>query len=265
MSRTNDFLFIFSGGEPFTKVFTVENEVNTQLYQAKKAQLNYTRTLTKESRGAGPDVNANIKEVMKTIDNVIKGHFDTIGKVCLLGRSAGCAVALGLAGALHSKRVEQLTFIGVSDVPMWDNGWDPPVDHVGAIKPINGPIGTGAVNPNPGLVPMNSPVPQNEIPIANLDREIKADIKINLYQILGNHMKYSRSLNRWIWWSDLSDGEVHGQLSGGFDNRLRRVKGNLLFDVDLSFHVNLNTGEHWKAMCDEAAKALADLPAQPLP
>ena len=266
MSRTNDIVLVFNGGDPFSKLLPIDDDVNTKLYFRKLSTLNYKRSLLAESRGSGlEDVNATIDAAAKMISDFVKGRFDTIDKVCLLGRSAGYAVALGLAGELQSKGVNRLTFVGVSDVPMWDAGWVPPVRHVGKIKPVNGPIATGAVSPNPGLIPMKSPVPQNEIPFANLDIEIKADKLINLYQIKGNHMKYARSLNRWIWWSDLSGGEVHGKLGGKFDNRFRDVKGNLFLDFDLSVHVNLNTGPDWKAMCSEAANALADLPAQPLP
>lgn len=266
MSRTNDFLFIFSGGEPFAKQFRVEDEVSTQLYVNKRSELSYGRKLLAESRGAGPDVNANIDELMRTINSFTGNRLDTIGNVCLLGRSEGCALALGLAGELHSKGLSELTFVGLSDVPMWDEGRDPPVRHVGKFKPQNGPIATGAVGPNPGIGGRLSvsPVPQNLIPVVSLDCAINAKKKINLYQIQGNHMRWANKLKRWIWWADFSGGEVHGKLEGGFEDRLRRVKGSFFGD-DLVFHVNLNTGSEWKAMCSEAANALADLPAQPLP
>ena len=210
---------------------------------------------------------------MARIREFCVGRLDTIGQVCLLGRSTGCQLALALAARLNKEGVEPLTFVGVSDVPMFDTGRIPPVKLVGDFKPINGPIGSGAVAPTPsrasrfGNTPL--PHPDTEIPLVKLGQQIKARKKINLYQTQGNHMKYSGSA-AWMWWSETSVGEVHGQLIGDdFDNRLRHVNVPPWYfqfhSPDYYHHVNLNTGEHWKQMCQEAATAFADFPSAVYP
>jgi pimeloyl-ACP methyl ester carboxylesterase len=256
--RVNDMVFIFNGGFPFAQEFPVANDFDFTPYNNAKAKLNHTRKVVADSRGAD-NIDANVDTLMATIRGFAR--LETIGQVVLLGRSAGCTLALALAAELNDQGITDLTFVGLSDVPMWDSGRDPAVRKVGDFKPINGPLATGAVGPNPGIGGFLSvgPVPNNEIPFYNLPKEIKATNKVNLLQIQGNHMRYSNSLKRWIWWSDFSGGEVHGKLNSGFDNRLFKVKGSF-FGSDLAFHVNLNTQEHWKAMTGEAAAAFAKFP-----
>jgi len=259
--RVNDFVFIFSGGFPFSQLFSVANDFDFRPYNDAKAKLNHTRNARAESRGADDDINANVDTVMASIRGSTNGQLNTIGQVVLLGRSNGCALALALAAELNDQGITDLTFVGLSDVPLWDSGRNPTVRKVGNFKPVSNPLPAGAVGPNPGIGGFLSvgPVPNNEIPSYKLPQEIKARNKVNLLQIQGNHMRYSNALKRWIWWSDFSGGEVHGKLDSGFDNRLFKVKGSF-FGSDLAFHVNLNTQEHWKKMISEAAAAFADFP-----
>ena len=252
-----DFVFMFNGGDPFSKLGKIEPDVDLRAYLAKRDQSSQARAIFAEARGADDDVGANAASVMQTIRRFCSNRIDAIGQVVLLGRSAGCTLALELAATLNEAGVRELTFVGLSDVPMWDAGRVPPAPKVGNFKPANTPLATGAVGPNPGIGGFLSigPVPQNTIPEVTLATTIGARKRVNLLQIQGNHMKYANSLKRWIWWSDLSAGEVHGNLRD-FDNRLKRVKGSF-FGSDLAFHVALNTKEHWLAMCGEASEELA--------
>src|SRR5262245_9275178 len=101
--RVNDFVFIFNGGDPFTKLSTVADDFDIGPYNAAKAKLNHTRTVTTESRGADDNINANVKAVMGSI--LAKSQLNTIGQVVLLGRSNGCALALGLAAELNAQGI----------------------------------------------------------------------------------------------------------------------------------------------------------------
>ena len=258
-TRINDLVFIFNGGFPFSQQFPVSNDFDFAPYNNAKAKLNHFRDVRADSRGADDDINANVDALMGTIRGLVKDRLETIGHVVLLGRSNGCALALALAAELNDKGVTDLTYVGVSDVPMWDNGRVPTVRRVGDFKPVNNPIRKGAVGPNPGIGGFLSvgPVPGGEIPSYELPQEIKALNRVNLLQVQGNHMRYSNSLKRWIWYSDFSGGEVHGTLDKGFDNRLFQVKGSF-FGSDLAFHVDLNTQKAWKSMTAEAAAKFAE-------
>jgi hypothetical protein len=226
--RVNDFVFIFSGGFPFSQLFLVANDFDFRPYNDAKAKLNHTRNARAESRGADDDINANVDTVMTSIRGSTNGQLNTIGQVVLLGRSNGCALALALAAELNDQGITDLTFVGLSDVPLWDSGRNPTVRKAGNFKPVSKPLPAGAVGPNPGIGGFLSvgPVPNNEIPFYKLPQEIKAWNKVNLLQIQGNHMRYSNAMKRWIWWSDFSGGEVQGNLDTGFDNRLFKVKGS---------------------------------------
>jgi hypothetical protein len=255
-----DFVLMFNGGDPFSKLGKIEPDVDLKPYLAKRDNSPLARSILAEARGADDDVGGNAAIVMKTIRDFCNQKLGAIGQMVILGRSAGCTLALELAARLNEAGVRELTFVGLSDVPMWDDGRKPPAPTVGSFKPTNTPLATGAVGPNPGVGGFLSvgPVPKNTIPEVTLPRSISARKKVNLLQIQGNHMKYANSLKRWIWWSDLSDGEVHGNLVGdNFDNRPKRVKGSF-FGSDLSFHVALNTQEHWRQMCSEASAELAN-------
>jgi pimeloyl-ACP methyl ester carboxylesterase len=254
-----DFVLMFNGGDPFAKTGNVEPDVDLKPYLAKRDKSPQARRIFPEARGADDDVGANAESVMQAIRRFCNQRIDAIGQVVLLGRSAGCTLALELAATLNEAGVKELAFVGLSDVPMWDAGRSPAAPKVGNFKPTNTPLATGAVNPHPGVGGFLSigPVPQNTIPEVALARSISARKKVNLLQIQGNHMKYANSLKRWIWWSTLSAGEVHGKLGDNFDNRVRRVKGSY-FGSDLSFHVALNTQEHWMQMCREASAELAN-------
>jgi pimeloyl-ACP methyl ester carboxylesterase len=260
-TRINDMVFIFNGGFPFSQQFSVANDFDFAPYNNAKAKLNHTRTAISDSRGADNDINANVDTLMATIRGFVKDRLETIGHVVLLGRSNGCALALALAAELNDQGINDLTYVGVSDVPMWDSGRIPPVRKVGDFRPVNNPIRKGAFGPNPGIGGFLSvgPVPGGETPSYELPQEIKARNRVNLLQIQGNHMRYSNSLKRWIWFSDFSGGEVHGTLDKGFDNRLFKVKGSF-FGSDLAFHVNLNTQQPWKSMTAEAAAKFAEFP-----
>jgi pimeloyl-ACP methyl ester carboxylesterase len=178
--RVNDLVFIFNGGFPFSQQFPVANDFDFGPYNAAKAKLSHTRDAKADSRGADNNINANVDTVMATIRGFTKNRLDTIGQVVLLGRSNGCALALALAAELNGQGITDLTFVGLSDVPMWDSGRTPTVRNVGDFKPINNPLSSGAVGPNPGIGGFLSvgPVPQNEIPFYKLPREIKARNKV---------------------------------------------------------------------------------------
>jgi hypothetical protein len=267
MSKTNDILLIFNGGVPFSAQFRTENEVSLKPYSDRKLQLNQGRGLLADSRGAGPNIDENIDAVMKDINSFCKSNFQTIGQVCILGRSQGCALAVGLAVELNTKGVAEISFLGLSDAPMWDGGLDTPIRHVGKFeaKPI--PDVSGAEGqPRGGFTLQSRPVPNGLVPTVTLNNApvVKAGNKIQHFQTQGNHMKWARSISRWIWFSDLSEGEVHGKVEG-FDNKPFTVTGNSLLDVDLSLHVALNTGENWKKLTSACAAELARFPDPPAP
>ena len=70
-------------------------------------------------------------------------------------------------------------------------------------------------------------------------------------------MKYAPSVGRWIWFSDMADGEVHGKIdSFATNNNFDDVTGS----SDLALHVNVNTQQHWKELAAKAAAALAKVP-----
>lgn len=270
MSRINDIVFISNGGYPFLKTFPVSNDFNIERYNKRKAELNYRRNLLTYSCGVDSDVNANIDQVMSLINTLTQNRLDTIGQVCLLGRSQGCALALGLAAELNSKGFNDLTFVGLSDVPMWDVGRKPSVRWVGNFMPMNHPARSGARAPTPTIMQQllgSSVDPEARQAFLKLDTAInvkKTGTKINLYQTQGNHMKWSNTANRWMWTSDLSEGEVHGEVDG-FWNQAFNVTPAASYSGDLALHVSLNCGEHWKDMCNAASAQFAELPDQPLP
>ena len=109
-------------------------------------------------------------------------------------------------------------------------------------------------------------VPNGVVPSVTLDTDpvVKAGNKIQQFQTQGNHMKWSRQLSRWIWFSGFSAGEVHGKVDN-FDNKPFTVTGNDVFDVDLSLHVALNTGQNWKNLASACAAELARFPDPPAP
>ena len=252
-TRNNDLLFIFSGGVPFSQTFDVGTDFDLQPYQ----RVNAGRKLLSASHGADNDINANVESVMVKIRDFTKTRMDTIGQVCLLGRSNGCALALALAVKLNEAGVNDISFVGVSDVPMWDTGRVPPVNNVGDFKPINGVVAAGAVSPNPGIGGFLSVGNTTEVPVITLSKEIKARTKVNLFQTQGNHMRWSNSVKKWFWFSDFSAGEVHGKIGGGFEERLRKVNETFFLDRDLKLHISLNTKEHWKQMVREASDEFA--------
>ncbi|MBL8821840.1 MAG: hypothetical protein JNJ77_04565 [Planctomycetia bacterium] len=267
MSKTNDILLIFSGGVPFSTQFKVEDEVSRQPYLDRLLQVKQARNLLAASRGAGPKIDEDIDAVMKDINSFCKSDFKTIGQVCILGRSQGCALALGLAVELNTKGVAEISFLGLSDAPMWDGGLDSPIRHVGKFeaKPI--PDVNGAEGKPFGNFTLKlRPVPNGLVPTVTLDKVpvVKAGNNIQHFQTQGNHMKWARSIGRWIWFSGLSAGEVHGKVDG-FDNRPFTVTGNTFSDVDLSLHVALNTGQNWKNLTSACATELARFPDPPAP
>ena len=266
MPRINDIVFIFSGGVPFASQFPVDREFDLNLWRSAEAGLSYRRNLFHSSRGVDKDVNQNMLSVIATIKGF--AHVHTLGQVCLLGRSAGCLLALAVASGLHNEGLKEHTFVGLSDVPMYHDGNQPAVPNVGAIKPKNGPIGSGA-KASTSLFKKFGVEPVSEVPRASLDKEItvKEGNKIQLYQIQGNHMTYSFRRSEWVWTSDKTmAGEVHGKLEGGgWDNQFQDVGGVRFNSPDLDFHVGLNTGPHWKGLCSKAARHFANLPPTPQP
>lgn len=259
-TRTNDLLFLFSGGFPFSQEFPISPGFDLGPYNQSTIKDKNVRKLLTASRGADNDIDGNVKTMMGMIREFVDGRTETIGRVCLLGRSNGCALALGVAAELNDLGITDLTFVGLSDVPMWDTGRVPPVAKVGDFKPKNGPIAAGAVSPNPGIGGFLSVGNASAIPVITLNRTIKANKKINLFQIQGNHMRWSNSAKRWCWYSGFSAGEVHGRLEGGFDDRLCVVGETFLWNRDLKLHISLNTGEHWRQMMQEAQAAFAGFP-----
>ena len=257
--RTNDLVFAFHGGFPFSQVFPIENDIDIKAYTAARDKLSQGRSLLLMSRGADADVGANVSQVLAEVSTITKGKFETIGQVCILGRSNGCSLALGLAAELHSRGVAELTFVGLSDVTMFASGRVPSVPRIGSLQPKSDPIATAAKSPSIRervTGGPQQPVPETAVPVITLDTSIKTSQgKINHFQIQGNHMKYAKSVNRWIWFSDMTDGEVHGEVEG-FVNRKLDATGN----SDLALHINLNTQEHWKRLGKEASAALAKFP-----
>src|SRR6266699_2727680 len=112
--RTNDLVFVFNGGSPFSQTFLIENDIDTKPYTQARDKLSQGRSLLLMSRGADTDVGANVTQVLAEVGTLTKGRFDTIGQVVILGRSEGCSLALGLAAELHSRGVAELTFVGPS-------------------------------------------------------------------------------------------------------------------------------------------------------
>jgi hypothetical protein len=263
MARDRDIICVFNGGDPFSTTRKVTDEVDLIPYVAMVNALGFPRKSFQKSCGVDTDVEANVDSLMKEVRAFTGGDLSRIGQVCLLGRSEGCHLALRLAAELNDLGITDLTFVGVSDVPMWDIGRQPPVRKVGAFKPINDPTQagmTGTPRLFRGSTPLDPSDPASKsIPTVKLDQEIKAKKRVNLFQVQGNHTKYSSSQNRWIWTSGVSDGEVHGIVLGFDENRLRTVTGNRFVKVDESLHINLNTKEHWKQLCRDAATAFADI------
>jgi len=263
MARDRDIFCVFNGGDPFSTTHPMSEEADLTAYFQKIKTLADPHQIFQKSCGVDEDVGANVDSLMNEIRGFTNKQLNRIGQVCLLGRSAGCHLALCLAAELNDLGITDITFVGVSDVPMWDIGRQPPVRKVGAFKPINDPTQAGMHGRGPflGPAPLNPSDPASKsIPTVKLDRDIKAKRKLNLYQIEGNHTKFASSVKRWIWTSRMSDGEIHGELLGFDENRRRSVSPNLTsFNADESRHINLNTGEHWKQMVKEAAAAFADI------
>ena len=254
---TKDVALVFNGGEPFNPE-TPPNRIKRDKYDARVKQGGVTRDLLSQSFGVS-EVKTNLGDVMKLISTHVGGKFDTIGRVCLMGRSDGCSLALALAVKLNENGVVP-NFIGVSDVTMFPFGSNPAIDEIGDLKPENAPqvgVGVGVQFLIPGLriglleiaypsMPSNVPPPN-----VRLTRTIRADKKVNLFQTNGNHTKLTSS-SGWVWWSNMKDGEVHGTVEG-FTPERRPILGI----SDLGRHVKLNLGEHWDKMLDDAASELA--------
>jgi hypothetical protein len=246
---TKDVALVFNGGLPFSEE-REDSRIKRDQYDARLKQTGGSRSLLTQALGAD-NIDRNVAAVMTTIGAHVGGNFDTIGRVCLLGRSNGCALALAVAVKLNEKGVEP-NFIGLSDVTMFHFGRNPPVTDVGELKPVNPPqVGVGVklqfftAFGYPTLSSDTAP------PHVRLTKPIRADKKVNLFQTAGNHVKLTSSQG-WVWWSTMDDGEVHGTVEG-FDNQRKSIAAF----TDVARHIKLNLGEHWDKMALDAATALA--------
>ncbi|MEO8271836.1 MAG: hypothetical protein ABI557_19085, partial [Aureliella sp.] len=73
-NRSNDLLFIFSGGIPFSQSLAVDADFDIQPY----FKINAGRRLLMASRGADNDIDGNVQTVMAMIREFTGGRTDTI-------------------------------------------------------------------------------------------------------------------------------------------------------------------------------------------
>jgi hypothetical protein len=261
--RTNDIALIFNGGEPFTFERPMLRDIDRNRHTREAAKLSQPRRLLAFSRGSS-DITADLAQVMTMITQHVNGRFETVGQVCLLGRSDGCSLALAVAAELNARGVASLSYVGLSDVTMFAAGRNPPVPKIGALRTNNEPqVSSGVKRDNDAklglggiLQRIHYPFPEvNSTPNITLDTDIVAKFKINHFQTLGNHVKHTRD-GRWIWFSDMAGGEVHGSIDG-WENRFFIGVGN----TDLEVHVALNLLDPWLQLGREATDALVDFPA----
>ena len=258
----NDLLLCFDGGIAFSVTSAMQNDVSLTAYEQARDRRPESRSLLVLSQGSDGDIDGNVKAVIDKI-NVFTGNQPAkIGQVCILGRSNGCSLALGVAAKLQSLGVPEMTFVGLSDVTMFPSGRKPPIAGIGDLTPNADPTTTAAKSPSFVEKRVGSfgqqPVPAGAIPIITLSTVIKAaQGTVNHFQIKGNHMKYAPSVGRWIWFSDMTDGEVHGKIESFSTNtQFDDVIGN----SDLNLHINVNTQQHWKDLAAQASAALARIP-----
>jgi hypothetical protein len=258
--RTNDIALIFSGGLPFATELPMVKDIDRNRHTREAAKLSQPRRLLAFSRGSS-DITADLAQVMTMITQHVNGKFEAVGQVCLLGRSDGCSLALAVAAELNARGVASLSYVGLSDVTMFAAGRNPPVPKIGALRTNNEPqVSSGVKRDNDGLggilQRINYPFPEvNSTPNITLDTDIVAKFKINHFQTQGNHVKHTRD-GRWIWFSDMAAGEVHGTIDR-WENRFFSVVGN----TDLKLHIALNTLDPWLRLGREATDALVDFPA----
>ena len=253
---TKDVALVFSGGDPFRPekpVFRIPRDK----YDARVRQAGVARDLLSQAFGV-TNVQSDLGEVLQLISAHAGGRFDALGRVCLMGRSDGCSLALALAVKLNENGVVP-NFIGVSDVTMFPFGRQPPIEEIGDLKPNNEPpvnFGMKVEFFNPfsrvGFGGIVYPSTGSSVaPNVRLKKAITADKKVNLFQTNGNHAKLTKN-SGWVWFSSMADGEVHGTVEG-FTQEPRHT----IALSDLARHVKLNTREHWDKMVDDAAGVLA--------
>jgi hypothetical protein len=259
--RSHDLLLCFDGGIPFSATSTMQNDVSLTAYEQARNKRPEGRSLLVLSRGSDGDIDGNVRAVIGQIDLFTGNQPAKIGQVCILGRSNGCSLALGVAAKLQTLGVPEMTFVGLSDVTMFPSGRKPPIALIGTLTPNTDPTTTAAKSPNfvqKKLGSFQQPVPDGAIPTITLATVIRAaQGTVNHFQIKGNHMKYAPSVDRWIWFSDMDDGEVHGKIDSFQTNtNFDDVTGS----SDLDLHIDLNTKQHWKELAAKASAALAKIP-----
>ena len=202
VSRVNDLMLCFDGGISFSTSSSHDKRRPLVALQSSERGTRrcILRTLLKTlSQGSDGDIDRNVQQVMDSINQFVGNELQKIGQVCILGRSNGCSLALGVAAKLQSLDVP-LTFVGVSDVTMFPSGRKPPITGIGDLKPTTDPITTAAKSPNfvqKKLGSSQQPVPAGAIPIITLNTVIKASQgTVNHFQIKGNHMKYAPSVEQ---------------------------------------------------------------------
>lgn len=261
MARTNDFVYVFNGGEAYSKISACE--VPQAKYGEVVAQRKLTRKLVAQARGADANIDQNADATMTDIEKAVEGRFDTVGQVVLLGRSNGCGLALAVAARLNKKGVNDIAFVGLSDVTLFHYPRSPTITDVGDLKVLNPPkvsLGMRAMTGTAYGMFLSYPAVSGDIPKYKLPTTInvvsgKDGRKVNHYQIEGNSVRKTRH-GAWIWWSGMTDGEVHGDLDGFVNHKFSVSTLSL---TDLAKHIELNTQAPWKQLCREAGDALADL------
>lgn len=223
-----DFIFEYLGASSSTTVddFKASDALvlNLSAYEQKQKANGNPRKFVRANRGVqnlGMADNKVIDDLAAMATNAKKAG-DQVGVVCISGYSLGSIYAIRLA--LKLKEVDvKLTYIGVSDLPIFPFGYNPPIAGFPSMIPENNPV---------LLVKVADP-PRSKVPPFTKGPAIDSSVKKNNYfQNEGNGMsptkKNPRGLWPWWWSSNLgSSKEVHGSLENW-----NNIPMTVTFDLD---------------------------------
>ena len=185
MAGVTDILVKFTGG-------TTRDNGNEAL-EGIAVPANYSslgRTLVGVARGAEINRPELYRSAFDEIMNITNSS--TLGLLCIRGSSRGGIWAIKLAELLTERGIP-ISFVGLQDAAF---------STVDAI---------------------NEPSSRFQFAIDNAPlfetKQIKADIKVSHFQMVGNKAEFSLSRGKLIWASDL-DGEIHGEVRGFQSDRV---------------------------------------------
>jgi len=266
MAGDVDIVIQSAGGKSFQPFFSPQ--VDTSAYQRAKKNRNLTRTLLEIGCGADGDLAPNRTALLAEIDKATGNQNQRIGAICLFGTSNGCGLILSLAKALQARPGTPKTlYIGLGDVTIIPFGRDPAVPDIGNLQPTKPPQVSFGFFSRPRVVTkVLAPSAADLPPPIIADPGVTADTRKNFFTTQGNRARvFSNSpagKDTWWWTSDMTFGEVHGQIPD-WTNLARTTTASNDFDHHVELCEKIAIPEMRQDISVELSKFVTTTPPSP--